>query len=103
MSERTPEGGMFCPQCRVEYRPGFTRCSDCHVPLVEAGPMLVEELPRAIRSAGQTAVTLRWSGIPVVLWLTSIVAYLFVGADHATGQHLRLSPFVLLVPAGALV
>ena len=26
---------MFCPNCRAEYRPGFTRCSDCDVPLVE--------------------------------------------------------------------
>ena len=25
---------MFCPQCRVEYRPGFTRCTDCDVDLV---------------------------------------------------------------------
>ena len=25
---------MFCPQCRVEYREGFTECSDCGVPLV---------------------------------------------------------------------
>jgi hypothetical protein len=25
---------MFCPQCRSEYRPGFTRCSDCDVDLV---------------------------------------------------------------------
>ena len=25
---------MFCPQCRVEYREGFTQCSDCGVPLV---------------------------------------------------------------------
>ena len=25
---------MHCPQCRVEYRDGFTECSDCHVPLV---------------------------------------------------------------------
>lgn len=24
---------MFCPQCGVEYRPGFTRCSDCDVDL----------------------------------------------------------------------
>src|SRR6266568_4505645 len=29
---------MFCPQCRVEYRPGFTRCSDCDVDLVERLP-----------------------------------------------------------------
>src|SRR5215831_1302048 len=25
---------MFCPQCRVEYRPGFTHCTDCDVDLV---------------------------------------------------------------------
>src|ERR1043166_2720764 len=25
---------MFCPQCKSEYRAGFTRCSDCDVPLV---------------------------------------------------------------------
>ena len=29
---------MFCPQCRLEYREGFTRCSDCDVPLVESLP-----------------------------------------------------------------
>lgn len=26
---------MFCPDCKAEYRPGFARCSDCDVPLVE--------------------------------------------------------------------
>lgn len=26
---------MFCPQCKAEYRPGFTRCADCDVELVE--------------------------------------------------------------------
>ena len=25
---------MFCPQCKAEYRPGFTRCPDCNVVLV---------------------------------------------------------------------
>lgn len=25
---------MFCPECKAEYRPGFTRCSDCDVDLV---------------------------------------------------------------------
>jgi hypothetical protein len=29
---------MFCPQCNVEYRPGFTRCSDCGVDLVQDPP-----------------------------------------------------------------
>lgn len=29
---------MYCPQCRVEYRAGFTECSDCHVPLLAGAP-----------------------------------------------------------------
>ena len=29
---------MFCPQCKAEYRSGFTQCSDCYVDLVEALP-----------------------------------------------------------------
>jgi hypothetical protein len=27
---------MFCPECRDEYRPGFTRCAGCDVELVES-------------------------------------------------------------------
>ena len=30
---------MFCPQCRVEYRDGFTRCTDCEVSLVDELPL----------------------------------------------------------------
>jgi len=26
---------MFCPECRAEYRPGFTHCYDCDVDLVQ--------------------------------------------------------------------
>ena len=42
---------MFCPVCRDEYRPGFTRCATCDVDLVEiadagvsrkAAPVLAE-------------------------------------------------------------
>lgn len=33
---------MFCPECRAEYREGFTRCSDCDVPLVEELPPEIE-------------------------------------------------------------
>jgi hypothetical protein len=27
---------MYCPQCKAEYRQGFTRCSDCDVDLVNS-------------------------------------------------------------------
>jgi hypothetical protein len=54
---------MFCPQCRVEYRPGFTHCTDCDVDLVD------ENLPapggyRRVRKAelpGNLSSTL-WRG-----------------------------------------
>ena len=29
---------MICPNCSVEYREGFTRCSDCDVDLVDSPP-----------------------------------------------------------------
>jgi hypothetical protein len=29
---------VYCPQCKLEYREGFTECSDCHVPLVTGTP-----------------------------------------------------------------
>ncbi|MBI3664151.1 MAG: hypothetical protein HY234_14025 [Acidobacteria bacterium] len=29
---------MFCPQCKSEYRKGFTRCKDCDIDLVAALP-----------------------------------------------------------------
>ena len=29
---------MFCPRCDAEYRSGFTRCSECDVPLVYRFP-----------------------------------------------------------------
>jgi hypothetical protein len=35
---------MFCPLCKAEYRDGFSRCSDCDVPLVA-------ELPKSTESA----------------------------------------------------
>ena len=29
---------MYCPKCHAEYAPGFTRCADCDVELVEVLP-----------------------------------------------------------------
>ena len=29
---------MYCPECRAEYREGYTTCSDCDVALVETLP-----------------------------------------------------------------
>jgi hypothetical protein len=37
---------MFCPLCRAEFRPGFTECSDCYVPLM---PTLAEAAAASVQ------------------------------------------------------
>ena len=38
---------MICPNCKNEYRPGFTRCATCQVDLVEEDALLeAEPAPR---------------------------------------------------------
>jgi hypothetical protein len=38
---------MYCPQCKAEYRAGFTRCADCDVELVrELAPSPDAELDK---------------------------------------------------------
>jgi hypothetical protein len=32
----------FCPNCKYEYRPGFTKCPDCDVELVDKLPKEAE-------------------------------------------------------------
>lgn len=42
---------MYCPQCKAEYRQGFTRCADCDVELVYEAPSSASGLGEA---GGQT-------------------------------------------------
>jgi hypothetical protein len=56
---------MFCPQCRVEYRPGFTHCTDCHVDLV---PSLAQaEQPTSSDGPGGSLQIL-WEGEDLALF-----------------------------------
>ena len=51
---------MFCPNCGIEYRPGFTHCNDCDVDLVEQLPGA--ETGPEDGSAGGDEVELLWRG-----------------------------------------
>jgi hypothetical protein len=42
---------MICPQCNAEYRPGFNRCADCDVDLVQEPPHYALE-PRQVAEPG---------------------------------------------------
>ena len=50
---------MFCPQCKAEYRPGFQRCADCDVELVEELP----KHPIEMRRTGKNG-EYRAAGVP---------------------------------------
>lgn len=54
---------MFCPVCKLEYRPGFTRCSDCDVPLVESldGVSVHTNAPQGV-AQNPDAAQLLWTG-----------------------------------------
>jgi len=54
---------MFCPVCKLEYRPGFTRCNDCDVALAAS----LDDIPMHTNAPqGQTlapdAPELLWTG-----------------------------------------
>jgi hypothetical protein len=48
---------MFCPQCKAEYRQGFSRCADCDVDLVASLP-----------TGEETATNDKRAGTLVPLW-----------------------------------
>jgi hypothetical protein len=63
---------MFCPECRVEYRPGFARCSDCGADLVADLPPpripSVSELTENERpDLASTSYFLAWF-MPMCIW-----------------------------------
>lgn len=57
---------MFCPQCRAEYRPGFTHCTDCDVDLVYELPLArehsFESNPGATSSDEEDPFCAFWQG-----------------------------------------
>lgn len=81
---------MYCPQCRTEYREGFTECSACHVPLQQGAPDdLVEVLET--RDAIQLAMArglLEDAGIP--FYLLGQITRLVNDVDPFLQKHVRI-------------
>lgn len=50
---------MFCPICKAEYRPGFTRCPDCDVDLIESLGSITSS---AAAEDGPESPSLLWTG-----------------------------------------
>lgn len=57
---------MFCPSCRAEYRPGFTRCSDCDMDLIAELPdnrtEATENQGYEYRNEDQPSLRVIWQG-----------------------------------------
>ena len=56
---------MFCPQCKAEYRPGFTRCSDCDVELLSALPQTEQTSSGALPRG---SIQVLWEGEDLTLY-----------------------------------
>jgi hypothetical protein len=64
---------MFCPVCKVEYRSGFTHCTDCDVDLVQ-------ELPAApARIEYETAIADVWRGKSRTKSVVTFALHQFIG------------------------
>ena len=58
---------MYCPQCKAEYRQGFTRCVDCDVELVA---VLSESPDNGARDTRSSTLVPLWEGEDLALHTT---------------------------------
>ena len=74
-----------CPNCLVEYRPGFDTCADCGIALVR-GPAPVTEEPLPDRTKGHSRPVEDGDGVPVVLGIfPRLQAQILAGKLQAEG------------------
>jgi hypothetical protein len=81
---------MICPQCKAEYRQGFTECSDCHVPLVASLP----EIEGAhSKTKSRASVVPLWEGENLALH-TSLLAGLAAAGIPYFSEPMGIYPGV---------
>ena len=82
---------MICPNCGAEYQPGFTRCWDCLVDLVEAGaeseaiPEPAEHGPAALTDPVCVYRSTQRGRLPLAESILRSAAIPFV----ASGEHVQ--------------
>ena len=96
---------MFCPTCRAEYRPGFSECADCGVPLVYELPdaQSIREgqfSPVEDRDADLVAVYSTYNPADVMMIKSLLdgdeIVYNFQG-EHFKGSGVFVVPAMLFV------
>jgi hypothetical protein len=55
---------LFCPNCKLEYRAGFTRCADCDVDLIAALPKAAEAQEVGVHDLRTPVVLRRGVSVP---------------------------------------
>lgn len=88
---------MFCPNCKAEYREGFTKCSDCGVDLVEKLPEESHEIDPDIRFVE----VLRTLNLVDIAFIKSILdsegIHYFISGDIIQNINPIVDPAILMV------
>jgi hypothetical protein len=85
---------MFCPNCKLEYRAGFTRCSDCGNELVET---LSAEDFAALPGSEPVHVHFLAYVLPAIFTIYLVV--LFLSLQKSPGGLRIILPFAFLILA----
>jgi len=76
---------MFCPVCQAEYREGFTRCTDCDIPLVES---IAGDQPKA----EMQGLALAWRGSDPTAFSAALAALKDAGiSSYEISDHDQLA------------
>jgi hypothetical protein len=81
---------MICPQCKAEYRQGFTECSDCHISLVASLPKTEDVDSKTISSGPLVPL---WEGEDLALH-ASLLEELDAAGIRYFSQPMGTSPGV---------